>query len=103
MVRLLSFRITELDLGFIGLVGYPLNGLRQEINNSLRKPVEAYLEASRMEQGREEMHICSAEERIEVVEKWISIEELHGQDHKRGQKRSMVKVPRLGSRERRVN
>lgn len=98
MVCLLSFSITELNIGLSGLVGYPLNGLRQEINDSLRKPVEAYLEASRIEQGCEEMHMASTEERKEVVEKWISMEELHGQElHGRDRKRlqrSMVKVRR---------
>ncbi|KAF7718745.1 Sterol 3-beta-glucosyltransferase [Penicillium ucsense] len=63
--------------GLFGVVGYPLHGLRKEINRSLRKSMDVYLKASRFEQGREEMHTSSAEERMEVLENWASIEVMH--------------------------
>ncbi|KAJ5469731.1 hypothetical protein N7539_009349 [Penicillium diatomitis] len=83
--------------GLFGVVGYPLHGLRKEVNQSLRKSVDVYLKASRFEQGREEMHISSAEERMEVLENWASIEVMHEVNPKRGQRR-MSKMLGLGNR-----
>jgi hypothetical protein len=91
--------VTDMQIGLVGVAGYPLNGLRKEINASLSKPVDAYLEASRFEQGREEMHLSSTEERVEVLENWILIEVLHETDCKRRQ-RSVVKMPGLSNKSR---
>jgi hypothetical protein len=77
-----------MQIGLVGVAGYPLHGLRKEINVSLSKPVDAYLEASRFEQGREEMHMSSTEERMEVLE---NFEVLHEAGLKRRQWR-MVKM-----------
>jgi hypothetical protein len=74
------------------VVGYPLNGLRKEINASLSKPVDAYLEASRFEQGCEEMYLASSKERVEVLKNWTSIEVPHDPTRKRRQGRGMMKV-----------
>lgn len=61
--------------GLWGLAGYPLSGLRRKLLVSLGKSQECQIIASRIVQGHEEMRESSAEERAEVVRKWIVIEE----------------------------
>jgi UDP:flavonoid glycosyltransferase YjiC (YdhE family) len=61
--------------GLWGLAGYPLSGLRRKLLDSLGKSSEGQIILSRIAQGHEEMCASSADERSEVVRKWMIIEE----------------------------
>lgn len=57
------------------MAGYPLSGLRRKLLVSLGKSSEGKIVLSRIAQGHEEMCASSADERAEVVRKWIIFEE----------------------------
>lgn len=70
-------RLTHNDsfiIGLWGLIGYPLNGVRQHLLRSLGKTQEDKIIISRIAQGHEEMQASSTEERAEVVRRWTLIE-----------------------------
>lgn len=67
--------LTPWETGLWGLVGYPLIGLRRRLQIALGKKQENAIVAARIAQGIEEMHESSAEERVEVAQKWRLLEE----------------------------
>ncbi|KAJ5801662.1 CAZyme family GT1 [Penicillium psychrosexuale] len=64
--------------GLWGLFGYPLVGIRRQLQKSLGKNEELSIMASRIAQGIEDMRASTADDRAEVARKWhILEEELH--------------------------
>lgn len=64
--------------GLWGLAGYPLTGLHRRLRDSLATDHQSCIVASRIDQGIEELHASSPEERAEVVRKWHTLHQLPG-------------------------
>ena len=57
-----------------GLPGYTFKGIYKEIQKHLGSSVQNYIVAARTAQGYDEWHRSSREERIDVVQKWHTIQ-----------------------------
>ncbi|KAJ5781219.1 hypothetical protein N7457_006379 [Penicillium paradoxum] len=75
MVKGVSGLFFKPPAGLWGLAGYPLVGLRRELQISLGKNVDGDIITSRIDQGRQEMQEATADERAEVARKWALIQE----------------------------